>query len=158
MPMQWETPKPIESGLAAALAIYVYAKSGTSYFERSLDIPVQELTQEDLEGPEGRGLAIWWSWVKEQWEQHKKDAEEAKREMEEMKAGKRKSARLAAWLPQFWFFGKEAVKEINRRGTHPDYTQAIDEAEKDLRTLIGFKAYAYRKSEYREPPETKHLT
>lgn len=153
MPMQWESPKPIEEGLAQALANYIYGKSGKSYLARSLDIPVQELTEQDLEGPDGRGLAIWWSWVRDEWEEFKRD-----REKEEERKKLTGVEKFRVWLPLVMFFGDPAVKEINRRGPNPKYQEAIDEAEKDLRTLIGFKAYAYRKSDYREPPESKHLT
>jgi|GEM_PF-6507408 len=146
MPMQWESPRPIEDGLAQALSLYVYGKAGKSYLERSLDIPVQELTEDDLEGAKGRGFAIWWSWVRDEWEQFKKDREEEERRE---KLGE-PAPTFRIWLPFTMFFGKPAVKEINRRGRDPKYQEAIDEAEEDLRTLIGFKAYAYRKKELRD--------
>ena len=137
MPVSWESPKGIDPYEASILATYLMdIKSEVPYSERSLTKPTLEITEKDVEK---NLLPCWWLFMKERLEEFRDD----------QKKKKKPSESFLLWHPPFYLLYPEAHKEyiefVNRLTE-----EEIDKAREELRRYIGFKAYAYRKSELRD--------
>ena len=137
MPIVWESPKPIDIPLASILATYlINVKSEVPYTERSIARATQEITEEDIEK---NLLPCWWLFMKERLKEYREDKKKPKKPGE---------GRML-WHPAFYLLHPEGysfyVESVERLTE-----EEIDQAREELRPYIGFKAYAYRKSEIRD--------
>lgn len=142
MPVVWESPVPIEEGPAQSLANYVVNKAGF-YGDRSIDKPVQEFAQEDVDDDT---TVIWWVLVKRDWEDFKRRSK--RKEFRVDKKGRRFEV-IPMWAPSLMHFGDGMVERMNRYQREEYDAGEVAGARAELQELVGFSAYAYHKHELR---------
>ena len=155
MPSVWESPVPMEEGLAEALFMFLYhAKYHCNYLFRSINDPVTELEKEDVNpgdenAPIRRNfLVIWWIYIQGEWERHKKLAR--KLDKERKQSPNKDTYSIAFWNPLFFNMpfpviegqpqGKmvlDKLRSVSEGLSTADYLKAVG----DLRRYVGFKAY-----------------
>lgn len=143
MPTVWESPEPIDSGLAEALACFVQRKGG-SYGDRSIDRPAQKLTQKDATDDI---VAVWWLLVKRDWAEFKKHASEVSLDKDgSLKVG----VSYPIWMPSVQCFGDEMAERIQQYGREEYDASEVMAMKAELASLVGFTTYAYRRHELRK--------
>ena len=145
MPIAWEAPKgkKIDEYIASILTTYLIdIKSKIPYSMRSLKNPVQEVTKQDV----GENiLPCWWLFMKDKLAEYKRYEEERKKKL---KPGEVPTA-FWLWHPPFYLW------ETGGYGEYKNFVtkltgEEIGKAREELKDYIGFRAYAYLKSEIRE--------
>ena len=152
MPVVWESPKEIDEYVASILTTYLIdVKSKIPYSKRSIKNPTGEITEQDIEGDI---LSCWWLFMKKKLQEHREHEEEQKRKVKPGEV----PTEFWLWHPPLYLMREEMYAEYKDFVDKLD-EENIDEGREELRPYIGFKSYAYRKSEIRdiEGEPKKHL-
>lgn len=115
---------------------------GVHYADRSIRQPVQELTREDADAEKN---VIWWVLVRRDYDKTLKKLNRLKKQ----EAKGVKVTRWPLWAPYMQHFGAPMVERMSRYRREDYDAGEVLNAREELRSLVGFLAYSYRKHELR---------